>query len=169
MAVLAAPTTPATSSRADRPGELGFALYELLLALAILGLVSGVVFPRVIRPPGPSELRGKAQEIAALLRSDRNIALRQGREVLSRVDLGDSRVVSGAGPHAVSIPSDIRTELVQSSREARADEGGIRFRPDGRSSGGVLVLRRGDAAYEVSVNWLTSSVLVSAASSGAGR
>lgn len=135
----------------------------------ILGLVSGVVFPRVVRPPGPAELREKAQEIAALLRSDRNAALRQGKEVLSRLDLGEGRVASGAGRQVVTIPSSIRTEFVQSSREVRGDEGGIRFRPDGRSSGGVLILRRGDAAYEVSANWLTGGVLVSAAAAEAGR
>lgn len=159
----------ATSSPARAHGELGFALYELLLALAILGLVSGVVFPRVVRPPGPAELRSTAQEIAALLRSDRNIALRQRREVLSRVDLGDGRVASGDGRQVVTIPSSIKTQFIQSSREVRGDEGGIRFRPDGRSSGGVLVLRRGDAAYEVSANWLTGGVLVSAVAAEGGR
>jgi general secretion pathway protein H len=159
----------ATSPRARGRGESGFALYELLLALAILGLVSGVVFPRVVRPPGPAELREKAQEIAALLRSDRNAALRQGKEVLSRLDLGDGRVASGNGGQVVTIPSSIRTEFVQSSREIRGGEGGIRFRADGRSSGGVLILRRGDAAYEVSANWLTGGVLVSATAARAGR
>jgi general secretion pathway protein H len=128
-----------------------------------------VVFPRVVRPPGPAELRETAQEIAALLRSDRNAALRHRKEVLSRLDLGGGRVTSGDGQQVVTIPSDIRTEFVQSSREVRGDEGGIRFRPDGRSSGGVLVLRRGDAAYEVSANWLTGGVLVSAGAVEAGR
>jgi general secretion pathway protein H len=163
------PATPPTSSPADRRRDAGFALYELILALAILGLVSGVVFPRVVRPPGPAELRAKAQEIAALLRSDRNVALRQQRQVLSRVDLGDGRVMSGAGAGVVSVPADVRLQLVQSSREAQADGGGIRFLPDGRSSGGAITLRRGDAAYEVSVNWLTAAVLVGAAAPEAAR
>jgi general secretion pathway protein H len=151
---------PATSSVDRRRRDGGFALYELILALAILGLIAGIVFPRVARPPGPAELRSKAQEIAALLRSDRNAALRHRREVLSRLDLDDHRIRSGVGGQSVAIPSDIAVEMVQSSREVRAEGGGIRFLPDGRSSGGVLTLKRGTATSEVWVNWLTSAVLV---------
>ena len=155
---------PATS-RADDRGrrDAGFALYELILALAVLALVAGIVFPRVIRPPGPAELRAKALEIAALLRTDRNAALRQGREILSRVDLTRNAVVSGARDYASEIPRGVDTKLVQSSREVSSEGGGIRFRPNGRSSGGVLSIRRGDAGYQISVNWLTSGVTVSAA------
>ncbi len=158
------------TSRADDRGrrDAGFALYELILALTVLGLVAGIVFPRVIRPPGPTELRAKALEIAALLRSDRNAALRQQREIVSRVDLTRNAVVSGAAGYAVEMPRGVATELVQSSREVRSEGGGIRFRPDGRSSGGVLSIRRGDIGYQVSVNWLTSGVSVAAASE-AGR
>jgi general secretion pathway protein H len=155
---------PATSTADDRQRrDAGFALYELILALAILGLVASVVFPRVVRGVGPAELRAKSLEIAALFRSDRNAALRQNREVVSRIDLSRGAVVSGAGGYSVAVPGGVRMELVQSDREASAEGGGIRFRPDGRSSGGVLSLRRADVGYQVSVNWLTSGVSVSAA------
>src|SRR5688500_15791533 len=84
----AARTMPVTSPADDRRGRsAGFALYELILALAVLGLVAAIIFPRLIRPPGPAELRAKALEVAALLRSDRNAALREQREILSRIDL----------------------------------------------------------------------------------
>jgi general secretion pathway protein H len=155
---------PVTSPAGDRRGRsAGFALYELILALAVLGLVAAVVFPRLIRPPGPAELRAKALEVAALLRSDRNAALREQREILSRIDLTRNAVVSGTRGYAVEIPRGVATKLVQSSREVRLDGGGIRFLPNGRSSGGVLSIRRGEVGYQVSVNWLTSSVSVSAA------
>jgi general secretion pathway protein H len=157
-----------TSPADDRTRrDAGFALYELILALAILALVAGIVFPRVIRPPGPAELRAKALEIAALLRSDRNAALRQRRDILSRFDLTRNAVISGVAGYEVLIPRGVAAELVQSSREVRSEGGGIRFRPNGRSSGGVLSIRRGEAGYQVSVNWLTSGVTVAAA--GADR
>jgi general secretion pathway protein H len=155
---------PATSTADDRERrDAGFALYELILALAILGLVASVVFPRVVRGVGPAELRTKSLEIAALFRSDRNAALRHHRDVVSRIDLTRGAVLSGATGYAVTVPRGVAMELVQSDREATAGGGGIRFRPDGRSSGGVLALRRGDVGYQVSVNWLTSGVSVSAA------
>src|SRR5687767_14860228 len=89
-----APTMRATSPT-NRQAEAGFALFELVLALAILGLVAGIVFPRVARGPGPAELGTTAQEIAALLRSDRNSALRHRREVVSRIDVAQGIVTSG--------------------------------------------------------------------------
>ena len=169
MAGKAGPTTPATSSAASRSrGDRGFALYELVLALAIVGLVAGVVFPRVTRGTGAAELRGRAQDVAALLRSDRNAALREGKEILSRIDLEEGVVASGASGARIAIPRGVKMEFVQSSRELRSDGGGIRFRPDGRSSGGVLFLRRRDTAYQISVNWLTSGIWVGVARAPAG-
>lgn len=174
MAGPAARTTPATSPAASRRGKEGFALYELILALAILGMVAGVVFPRVARAPGPVELGAKAQQIAALLRSDRNAALRRGGEVVSHVDVAKGTVISGLSGTGVRVPKGVAVAFVQSSRELGPAGGGIRFYPDGRSSGGFLSLKRGAAEVEVSVNWLTGGVLVSAPdraadASGRGR
>ena len=152
------------TSPTNRQAEAGFALFELVLALAILGLVAGIVFPRVARGPGPAELGTTAQEIAALLRSDRNSALRHRREVVSRIDVAQGMVTSGgSGGGAVRIPDGIKIEFVQSSREKRGAAGGIRFLPDGGSSGGFLSMRRGAAGYDIAVNWLTGGVLVASA------
>lgn len=126
-----------------------------------MGLVAGVVLPRVARAPGPVELRGKAQEMAAVLRSDRNAALRQGAEVVTLVDLTHGSVLSGADGRRVDLPAGVKIDLVQSNREIRPGGGGIRFLPNGRSSGGVLYVSRGGASYEIAVNWLTAAVLVS--------
>ncbi|HEX9905387.1 MAG TPA: GspH/FimT family pseudopilin [Propylenella sp.] len=152
------PTLSAASRGRRRDG--GFALYELILALAILGMVAGVVYPHLARGPGPAEIGARAEAIAALLRTDRNVAIREGRPVVSRVDVGDGVVYSGASDRAVAIPRGVKFEFVQSSREALAGGGGIRFNPNGRSSGGALTLRRDDFAYQISVNWLTAGVLV---------
>ena len=153
---------PATSPTGNRCRDTnGFALFELILALAILGLVAGVVFPRAVRAPGPAELRATADQIAAILRTDRNTALRQRSEVVTRIDLAERAVVSGAGGGGVQIPDGVRVQLLQSSREIRSDGGGIRFLPEGGSSGGVIYLSRQGVSYEIAVNWLTAGVLVS--------
>ncbi len=158
---------PATSSAGDRGrGDRGFALYELILALAILGMVAAVVVPRLARAPGPVEIRIAAEEIAALLRSDRNMALRLRAPVVSHVDVTDGVVRAGAGGQVVQIPRGIKIEFVQSSRVLASDGRGIRFLPDGGSSGGVLTLSRQDFSYRISVNWLTAGVRVARAESG---
>jgi general secretion pathway protein H len=121
------------------------------------------VFPRIARAPGPAELRTTAQEIAALLRSDRNAALRHGTEVVSRIDPTQRTVTSGASGSGLRVPNGIEIAFVQSSLEMRGSSGGIRFLPGGGSSGGVLSLKRGATGYDISVNWLTGGVLVAQA------
>ncbi|MGH6926254.1 MAG: GspH/FimT family pseudopilin [Propylenella sp.] len=152
---------PAISRAARRKrGDRGFALYELVLALAIMGLIAGLVLPHLVRPAGPVEIRNAAEEIAALFRSDRNAALSARHDVVSRVDLASGLVRAGSSGRIVEIPRGVRVELVQSSRELAGGDSGIRFLPDGRSSGGVLTLSRNHFSYRVSVNWLTASVRV---------
>ena len=138
-----------------------------MLALAIFGLVAAVAFPRVVRGPGPAELATTAQQVAALLRSDRNAALRHRREVVSRIDPAQRTVISGSSGAGVGIPAGIEIVFVQSSHELRGNAGGIRFLPGGGSSGGFLSLKRGTAGYDISVNWLTGGVLVAQAAAPA--
>jgi general secretion pathway protein H len=149
-------TSPAPDSR--HAGCAGFALIEMVVALAIIGLVIGLVLPRVAREPGPAALRAKAYAVAGLLREDRNRALLDRRDVVSRVDLGNRVLVSGADGSYVRIPDSVSIDFLQSDQERAAGGGGIRFRADGRSSGGVLTLSRGPVGYRVSVNWLTAGV-----------
>ena len=163
-AVKAEATTRATSPTAKtfrRDG--GYALLELVLALAVMGLVAAVALPRAARAPGTIELRATAEQIAALLRSDRNTAIRERRDVLAQVDVENGAIASGSLNQVLRIPAGVRIEFLQSSREVGGDDGGIRFLPDGRSSGGVVTIARDDTAYSISVNWLTASVLVAAA------
>jgi general secretion pathway protein H len=162
MAVKGEPATPPTSPT-DKRGrrDAGYALIELVMALAILGLLASVVLPRAVRAPGAIELRATAEEIAALLRSDRNAAISERREVVSEVDLDEGIVASASLMRAIRIPPGVHIEFVQSSRMVGGGrDGGFGFLPNGRSSGGALTIQRGDTAYRISVNWLTGSVLV---------
>ena len=158
---------PVTSTAGDRSlRERGFALYELILALAILGMVAYLVVPRLARPPGPVEIRVAADQVAALFRTDRNMALRSRQPVLSLVNVRDGVVSAGAGNGFVQIPRGIKIEFTQSSRVYAKGKSGIEFLPDGRSSGGALTLSRDSFSYRVSVNWLTAGVRVARTETG---
>jgi general secretion pathway protein H len=87
--------------------------------------------------------------------------------VLSRIDLAQGVVSSGAGGPLIRVAPGVKMQLVQSSKEMRSDGGGIRFLPDGRSSGGVLTLSGRQTAYRISVNWLTAGVVIAAVEAGA--
>jgi general secretion pathway protein H len=142
--------TSPTSERRDRRG--GFTLLELALALVILSLMAALALPRVYPGSGATAARTTAYAIAALLRADRNTALATGVETSTRVD--GRQVASMAGGAALTVPRDFELQ-------PRGVTGGlVRFTPDGRSSGGVLVLRRGDTAYSVRVDPLTGGVMI---------
>ncbi len=80
---------------------------------------------------------------------------------MTHVDLEGATVRSGApGGYSVEVARGMKIELVQSSHEVTDEGGGIRFLPNGQSSGGAVTLSRGDLAYQVSVNWLTGGVTV---------
>jgi general secretion pathway protein H len=138
----------------------------MVIALAILALVAAIALPRAVRPPGPAEMRATADAITAALRADRNAAWREGRVMVTAIDLAAGRVRPASGGAEVLLPPGVAVELVQSGRERVAGGGGFRFDPDGRSSGGVLTFRRDGSGYAIAVNWLTAGISVTAAAEG---
>ncbi|CAA9353885.1 MAG: hypothetical protein AVDCRST_MAG90-2803 [uncultured Microvirga sp.] len=140
----------------------GFTLVETTLALALLGLITALALPRALPNASPTALRIKAVEIAALLRGDRNAALRTGRIVTTTVDAGARRVRSGVSDATVVVPGVFALQI------AAGVPGGFRFFPNGTSSGGELILARPDGGLSVRVNDLTAAVSVGRANTGRG-
>ena len=160
MAAMAAPTMPVISTAGDRRGsDRGFALYELILALAILGMVAALVVPQLARAPGPVEIRVAAEEIAALLRSDRNMALRL-RARSRKSNVTDGLVLAGASDRASS-NSARGQDRVRSVEPGVGEQGsGINFCRTA-PPGGALTLSRQDFSYQIYVNWLTAACVCS--------
>ncbi|WP_161600123.1 prepilin-type N-terminal cleavage/methylation domain-containing protein [Aurantimonas manganoxydans] len=147
-----------TSRAADHGG--GFSLLEVVVALAIAALVAVIALPRALPMKGLADLRETATAIANVLMIDRHGAARTGAEVATTLDLETGLIASGLQSTHFRIPDGIATELGQGGRIIRDGHAHIRFSPDGRSSGGVLTLRWQQAAAQVSINPLTSSVII---------
>ena len=152
------PSLPALRER--RPigrARDGIALFELMLALTIIGLVVGLLLPRATAT-GSTGLRLKAYEIAALLRQDRNEAVRTGNAVTAIVDLASHVVRSGSARRRVEIP------LAYALRVSPAALAGIRFLPDGTATGGEIFLASregaGQSLLSIRVNRVTSAVQI---------
>ncbi len=105
-------------------------------------------------------MRNAAEAIAALLRTDRNAALRFRHEVFSEVDVDDGVVRAGSSGRTVELPRGVKLQLVQSGDVMEDGKKGIRFLAGGQSSGGALTLSRPGYAYRISVNWLTAGVRI---------
>lgn len=152
------PTLPAARARAGRDSS-GFALIEILCVLAIIGLLAAIILPAIPRSTTRAKLESYAVETAALLKADRNTALRRQVTVATEVDADARAIRSGVTGRTIRLPGDVTVQAMLASRCGNRPAGrSIDFFPSGMSCGGVIALARPGMGYEVRVNWLTGVV-----------
>ena len=137
----------------------GFALIEILCVLAIIGLLAAIILPAIPRATTRAKLESYAVQTAALLKADRNTALRRQIQVTTQVDAASRSIRSGVTGQIIRLPNDVTLNAMLASRCADRNAGrSIDFFPSGMSCGGVLALARPGMGYEIRVNWLTGGV-----------
>ncbi|MCS3495058.1 general secretion pathway protein H [Bradyrhizobium japonicum] len=162
------PTSPAARAEGLREAQdfnaqgfnaQGFALIEILCVLAIIGLLAAIIMPAIPRTTTRVRLESYAVETAALLKADRNAALRRQVRVVTQVDAEGRAIRSGVTGRTIRLPGDVVMQATLASRCAdRATGRSIDFFPSGMSCGGTIALARPGMGYEVRVNWLTGGV-----------
>ncbi|BAM87610.1 putative general secretion pathway protein H [Bradyrhizobium oligotrophicum S58] len=150
--------------------EAGFTLIEVVCVLAIVALLTAVLLPAIPRQTTRPRLEAYAVEAAALLKADRNAAIRRGREVTTRIDTQARAIRSGTNGEAVQFPNDVRFEtLLPRSCDDRPAVQAISFFASGMSCGGVITLTHLDAGFEIRVNWLTGRIEIVSNADRSGR
>ena len=143
----------------NRASERGFTLLEMVCVLALIAMLAAIVLPLVPRHTTRSRLQAYVLQTAALLKEDRNAAIRRGAGVATLVDPGSRVIRSGASADFVHIPDDVHFEaLLPRTCNQREALSTIRFFASGMSCGGAVALTRADAGYEVRVNLLTGRI-----------
>ena len=144
--------------------EAGFTLIETVAVLAIVAALAALALPHWPHGTTKPQLEAYALNIAALLKADRNAALRTRGRVETLLNNGQRLVISGAGAGEVRLPDDVVFDaIVAETCSGRTNGSAIDFLPSGMSCGGSIALARPGAAYHVRVNWLTGGVEVVAA------
>jgi general secretion pathway protein H len=144
-----------------RSSARGVSLLEMLVVLAILGLVAALVLPTFGSGVSTSELRSSARQLAAGLRAARSEAVSQKRETFLLVDLEGRRFKVDRDPKEHSLPPRIDMKLFTAQRDiVDAKTGTIRFFPDGGSNGGRITVAAGLRKYDIDVDWLTGRVAI---------
>ena len=152
--------TTATSRAGDGRPATGFTLLELLIVLAILGLTTALAVPMFARAMPDLQAKAAARDVAAMLRSARSLAIAENREVAVVVDL-DRRFVDLAGVRSEAIKPGIALDLYTAMQELTGRRaGGIRFYPDGTSTGGRVRLSTTTHKYDVVVDWISGRVTI---------
>jgi len=143
----------------DKRHEDGFTLLELVCVIAILAILAAVAMPLLPRGTSKARLESYALATAALLKVDRDAALRRQIEVVTDVNAISRLVRSGATGRVVQVPDDVAFDALLPARCGHHPASyAIRFFSSGMSCGGVITLSRPGTGYEVRVNWLTGGI-----------
>jgi general secretion pathway protein H len=142
-------------------GTDGFTLLELVCVIAIVAILAAIVIPALPRGTSRARLESFAIETAAMLKADRNAAIRNRVQVVTEVDAPQRIVRSGVTGRVIRVPDDVAFDTLLAARcNQRAAGPTIRFFASGMSCGGAIALTRLGVGYQVRVNWLTGGVEV---------
>lgn len=136
----------------------GFSLIELLVVLAIIGLMLAVVPKFIVGSPGV-QLRAAADGLAARLRQLHESAIRG--QVTTGFALDPKartyRLSTAPATHALpAIVTGVEVTTVAFHPAERIAQ--ILFYPDGSSSGGAIRLRHAALSDGIRIDWLTGRV-----------
>lgn len=136
----------------------GMSLLEMLLVIALIALVGLVTGGMFARGMAGAQLRNAGKELASQLRLARAEAVARG-SVQRFVIEPRARRWEGAGGRSGTLPESLQVSFEGAAQlQQGAGRGAIEFHPDGGSSGGRIVIQRGDARWRIDVGWLTGEV-----------
>lgn len=148
-----------TSRTGEHGGCRGFTLVEILVVLLILSVTYLALTQAFIRRSPELEIKAAAAEVAATLREARGLAIRNNREMPVLFDLDNHLLQIEAQGENRAIAPNLGISLYTATSElAGTGVGGIRFFPDGTSTGGRVRLFNGERKYDVFVDWLTGRI-----------
>lgn len=163
QAVRVKTSTSATSNKAGgffrARASRGFTLIELLVVLALLALVVALVPPSFERMRESMQYRDTLRRVLGDLRSARQQAQAQGREVRFSIDI-PQRVFGVEGSTPTALPESLQIHFIAGGAEVAAQQkASIRFHPHGGATGGsVDVIRASGAGTRITVDWLSGAV-----------
>ena len=136
--------------RVPAPPSNGFTLLEMLVVIAVMGLIAAIGFPAIARGIERSEFRAASSAL--------DLAVRQAR----------AAGIDGGAPVPLRFRPDA-TERELSGDMARRSltplqidmpDGGIIFFPDGSSSGGTIALAGRSQSYRLHIDAANGAVKV---------
>ena len=151
-----------TSSARNRLRAGGFSLIELIVALSILTLIAGLVVPAFAQAIDRMRFETAIWQISTNLRIARRLAVAEGREAVFVIDTATREASIDKQAVGVVIPDETTIALtIADTERPNGTTGGIRFFPDGSSTGGDIELHRGSKVRAIAVDWLTGRVEIS--------
>jgi len=146
------------SATGSAPDANAFTLIEMLVVLAIAGLLAGLGWPRLQGTLARAELGRGASAVMAVLREARATALLRAAPVSVAILPGQGGVrIDGAA--AIRLPASVRVSA----------DAGLRFFADGSSSGGSVLVRGDGTPRRIDVSPATGLVSIAGTAGTARR
>ena len=123
--------------------------------MVIIALVMGLVATSMSSSISSAEARAASRKLVASLRYTRARAILDKREQVLLVNL-DERSYQAPGRDQIKLPEGVDLTISTARSELTSESvAGIRFFPDGGSTGGHIELTVNGREYRINVAWLT--------------
>lgn len=133
----------------------GFTLVEVMVVMVIIALIMGMVATSLSSSVSAAEARAATRKLVASLRYTRARAIIDKSETVFQVNI-DERSYQAPGRKLIKLPEGVDITITTARSEITSEDvAGIRFFPDGGSTGGHIELTVNDREYRVNVAWLT--------------
>ncbi len=140
----------------------GLTLLETLIVLSILATVAVLLAP-VMLPAVNSQLQHNTSLLLSALRETRLYALQQQTSASLLIDTTRAVLQVPGRMQPLQLTGDWQVQVTTAAQEVLdGEQAGIRFWPDGRSSGGRITLSRANQVQHIDVAWLTGRIQVHA-------
>ena len=140
----------------------GFTLIELMAVIVLLGVAMALGSMALGGALRRNALPAAAHDLAAALQWTRAQAMAQRHSVALELDLAHPGYQAPGLPRA-RLPAGTALQVTTALHEqVTASAAGIRFFPDGTSTGGQVILARSRQRWAVEIAWLTGQVRVHA-------
>jgi general secretion pathway protein H len=138
--------------------QAGFSLIEMLVVITILALAGSIAMAKLHNPPNRIKIEAAGRNVAAIMRLAHARAVAGNRQAVVMVDVA-SRFISFEKSTRFELPDAISLKLTVARPERLGESvAGIRFFPDGTSTGGDIDISSGQDVAHIAVNWLTGAV-----------
>lgn len=138
--------------------QRGFTMLELIVVLAIMALVTGLAIPALTSGSG-TELRASARTMVTAFRKARNKAVSTNDSAVLTIDVETREFLVPGEKTARKLPDGVDLDLFAARSQLESEtRGGIRFFPDGSSTGGRVTLSAEAGKFAVNVDWMTGRI-----------